>query len=97
MSTKQKKSGDDVVKGGPSSKSGASVMKESTLALKAASLREYFEESKIELKKVNWPARKEVRVTAIAVLILVVVMSVFLGILDIGLVKLMELILSIGK
>ena len=49
-----------------------------------------------ELKKVTWPTKAEVRVTTLAVLILVVVMSIFLGIVDFGLVNLVKLITSLG-
>lgn len=57
---------------------------------------DYFEESKVELKKVTWPTKAEVRVTTFAVLILVVVMSIFLGIVDFGLANLIKLITSLG-
>ena len=61
---------------------------------KAAEIREFFEESKGELKKVTWPTKSEIKVTTLAVLILVVIMSLFLGTVDLGLVKLVELILG---
>lgn len=63
---------------------------------KIQALGRYFEDAKTELGKVSWPTRKEVKVTSIAVLILVVVMSIFLGIADLILSKVMESILSIG-
>ena len=63
---------------------------------KIAELREFFEEARAELKKVTWPTTKEAKTTSIAVLILVVVMALFLGIVDLGLTKLVELILSPG-
>ena len=56
--------------------------------------REYLIESKAEIKKVTWPTKKEARVTSIAVLILVVIMSIFLGFVDFGWTKIIELILS---
>ncbi len=58
--------------------------------------RNYLEESKAEIKKVNWPTKKEARVTSIAVLVLVAVMAVFLGLVDLGWTKIIELILSPG-
>jgi preprotein translocase subunit SecE len=66
------------------------------LSEKIAGASTYFEESKAELKKVTWPTKAEVRVTTFAVLILVVVMSIFLGLVDFGLVNLVKLITSIG-
>lgn len=59
--------------------------------------RTYFEESRAELKKVTWPGKKEVKVTTIAVLILVVVMSIFLGLADVFLSWVIELITSMGR
>lgn len=56
--------------------------------------RDYLVESRAEIKKVTWPTKKEARVTSIAVLILVAVMSVFLGLVDLGWTKVIKLILS---
>ena len=58
--------------------------------------RDYLVESRAEIKKVTWPTKKEARVTSIAVLILVAVMSIFLGVVDLGLTKFVELILTAG-
>jgi preprotein translocase subunit SecE len=63
---------------------------------KIEAARNYFEESKAEIKKVTWPTRAEVRVTTLAVLILVAVMSIFLGLVDFGLVHLVRAITSLG-
>jgi preprotein translocase subunit SecE len=61
---------------------------------KVAQFREFFEEAKIELKKVTFPTRKETMATSTAVLILVFIMSLFLGLVDLGLSKVIEAILS---
>jgi len=61
---------------------------------KAKLLGEFFEQSKGELRKVVWPTRKEVTATSIAVFVLTVVMAVFLGLVDLGLSKLVQSILS---
>ena len=61
-----------------------------------ATFGDYLTESKAEIKKVTWPTKKEARVTSIAVLVLVVVMAVFLGVVDLGMTKIVELILSAG-
>lgn len=63
---------------------------------KAKQLVQYVEDAKAELGKVSWPTKKEVKATSIAVLILVVVMSIFLGLADLLLAKIMESILSIS-
>ncbi|WP_462323362.1 preprotein translocase subunit SecE [Desulfoplanes sp.] len=57
-------------------------------------LRTFFDLSKRELKKVVWPDKKETMSTTGAVAILVVVISLFLGIIDLGLSKIVEAILS---
>lgn len=54
---------------------------------------DFFEEAKGELKKISWPTKKETVTTSTAVLILVVVMSLFLGLVDLGLAKMIEAIL----
>ena len=61
---------------------------------KLGELKTFFEESKVEIKKVVWPTRKETVTTCIAVLVLVLVMSLFLGIVDLGFSKIIEAILS---
>jgi len=61
---------------------------------KVAEFGQYLHESRLELKKVVWPTRKEVIATTIAVLALVSVMCLYLGLVDFGLSKLMQLILS---
>ncbi len=61
---------------------------------KVAEFFQYIRDSRMELKKVAWPTRKEVGATTIAVLLLVAVMVLYLGVVDFGLTKLMKLILS---
>ena len=63
---------------------------------KIASLIRYFEESKVELGKVSWPTKKEVKVTFLAVIGLVVVMAIFLGVVDFLWTTIVQAILSIG-
>jgi len=87
MSTKQKK---------PDKAGEAAAAAVDRSPSKIQALTTYFEDSKVELGKVSWPTRKEVKVTSIAVLVLVVIMSIFLGIADLILSKIMASILSIG-
>ena len=61
---------------------------------KLEQLQDYFEKSKGELRKVTWPTRQETLATCGAVLVLVVVMSLFLGVVDMGLARLVKAILS---
>ncbi|EHJ46305.1 preprotein translocase, SecE subunit [Solidesulfovibrio carbinoliphilus subsp. oakridgensis] len=56
--------------------------------------REFFEQSKVELKKVTWPTRQETVKTGIAVLVFSVVMAIYLGVVDMALSRLVAFILS---
>ncbi|MDL2266893.1 preprotein translocase subunit SecE [Desulfovibrio sp. OttesenSCG-928-G15] len=94
MATKQK----NQVKTGPQTKGqpqGGAVAAASPS--KIQSLTKYFEDSRTELAKVSWPTAKETKVTAFAVLVLVVVMCIFLGLADLLLSSIMEAILSMGR
>jgi preprotein translocase subunit SecE len=50
--------------------------------------------SKVELKKVTWPTPKQTLASTSIVIIVVVVVSTFLGIVDFGLVKIVRLVLG---
>jgi preprotein translocase subunit SecE len=65
-----------------------------SLGSKAGQLKEFFEESKVEIKKVHWPSRKETIATCIAVLVLTTVMAVYLGVVDMALSAAIEAILA---
>ena len=56
--------------------------------------RDFFEQSKVELKKVTWPTRQETVKTGIAVLVFSVVMAIYLGVVDMALSRLVAFILS---
>ena len=58
------------------------------------SLVQYFQDSKVELKKVTWPSRKETMGLTWVVLIFVIIISLFLGVSDLGLSKVVKLILG---
>ncbi len=60
----------------------------------SARVKEFWEQAQGELKKVVWPTQKETMVTTLAVLILVVVLSLFLSLVDVTLAKVVEFILS---
>jgi preprotein translocase subunit SecE len=55
---------------------------------------EYVEDSRGELRKVSWPGIRETRSATFVVLGFVAVMALLLGIVDFGLSKLMQFILS---
>lgn len=51
---------------------------------------QFLSDAKVELKKVTWPNRKELLSTTGIVIILVLIISFFLGIVDLGLVKIIK-------
>ena len=61
---------------------------------KIKELIQFFEESKVEIKKVVWPTRKETIQTCVAVLVLSLVMALYLGAVDFAFSKIVEAILS---
>ncbi len=67
---------------------------DSGIVHKVGKFKDYLELSRLELRKVTWPSSKETKVTSFAVLIFVVVMSVFLGLVDLGLSKLIGIVLT---
>lgn len=64
------------------------------IVAKAREFREYLELSRAELRKVTWPTLKETKATSLVVLGFIVVMAVFLGLVDLGLSKIVALILA---
>ena len=81
----------------------APVIKKHTAPDKAKSLTaepnivqksvQFLREVKIELKKVTWPTRKQTMGSTVVVIILVMIISLFLGLVDVSLSKLMQAIL----
>ena len=64
------------------------------IVAKAKAFSNYLELAKTELRKVTWPTVKETRTTSLVVLAFVVVMAIFLGVVDLGLSKLISFILA---
>jgi preprotein translocase subunit SecE len=56
-------------------------------------IREFFREVKIEIKKVVFPAKDELIGSTWVVIITVIIISLFLGIVDLGLSKLVRMAL----
>jgi preprotein translocase subunit SecE len=55
---------------------------------------QFLRESKMELKKVKWPTRKELLASTAVVIALVIAVSFFLGIIDFGLIKIIKTIVG---
>ncbi|MBW1798736.1 MAG: preprotein translocase subunit SecE [Deltaproteobacteria bacterium] len=56
--------------------------------------RQFIADAKMELKKVTWPTKKELLSTTAVVIILVLLVSFYLGIVDFGLVKIMKSVIG---
>jgi preprotein translocase subunit SecE len=56
--------------------------------------KKFFSEAKLELKKVVWPTKQQTMVSTRVVVIFVVLISIFLGVVDFVLSRLVKLILS---
>ncbi|MFA5392408.1 MAG: preprotein translocase subunit SecE [Candidatus Paceibacterota bacterium] len=57
-------------------------------------IRNYFDESWRELKKVNWPTQHETVKKTVGVLTLSLFIALVLGFLDFGLLQIMKLIIK---
>ena len=53
-------------------------------------VRQFLKESRMELKKVKWPTRKELLVSTSVVIILTLFVAFFLGVVDFGLIKIIK-------
>ncbi len=60
---------------------------------KIISLKEYFKEVYLEGKRITWPPKKETMKGTYVVLITVIIAAIFLGIIDVGLAKLIQALL----
>ena len=56
--------------------------------------KQFLKEVKIELKKVVWPTRKDTIASTSVVLIIVMIIAIFLGLVDLGLSRIIRLILG---
>jgi preprotein translocase subunit SecE len=59
-----------------------------------AKANKFLQEVKVELGKVTWPLRKETVATTWIVVVIIVLISLYLGACDVILAKLMRLILG---
>jgi preprotein translocase subunit SecE len=59
-----------------------------------AKVKQFLKEAKVELKKVTWPTPKQTLASTSVVIVVVVIISVFLGVVDFGLSKIIRLALG---
>lgn len=57
-------------------------------------VRRFLDEAKAELKKVTWPTRKQAIASTAVVIVVVIILSIFLSLVDLGLTKMIKLILG---
>jgi preprotein translocase subunit SecE len=55
---------------------------------------QFLRESRVELRKVTWPTPKEALASTSVVIVVVIIVSTFLGVIDFGLTKLVRLVLG---
>jgi preprotein translocase subunit SecE len=55
---------------------------------------QFLREVKVELKKVTWPSRKQTMGSTVVVLVIVAIISLFLGVVDAGLSGLIRAVLQ---
>lgn len=78
------------VKKAPLSVTKAAVAKKESNFLNKAI--QFLREVKIELKKVTWPSRKQTIGSTVVVIVLVMIISLFLGLVDMGLSSLVRVV-----
>lgn len=64
------------------------------LSTAAAKVRQFLSEAKAELKKVTWPTRKQTVASTAVVIVVVAIIALFLSLVDLGLAKIIKLILG---
>jgi preprotein translocase subunit SecE len=55
---------------------------------------QFLQEVQLELKKVVWPTRKDTIASTSVVLIIVIIIAFFLGLIDLGLTRIIRVILG---
>jgi len=50
----------------------------------------FLRQAKVELKKVKWPTRKELIASTVVVIVLTMLVSCYLGLVDLGLIKIIK-------
>ena len=64
------------------------------IKLMLSKVKRFLREAKVELKKVTWPTPKEALASTSVVIVVVIIVSIFLGVVDLGLTKIIRLVLG---
>jgi len=59
-----------------------------------AQVKQFLKEARVELKKVTWPTPKQTLASTSVVILVSAVVSLFLGLVDFGLTKIIKLVLG---
>lgn len=65
---------------------GFSVLRYTKIAVR------FLKEARIELKRVKWPTRKELLTSTAVVIVLTLIVALYLGVVDFGLIKAIKVI-----
>lgn len=57
-------------------------------------VKEFFQEVAAEFRRVTWPSRNDVAASTMVVMVVVFVLAMYLGAVDVGLSRLVEVILK---
>lgn len=55
---------------------------------------QFLKDVRLELTKVSWPSRRELTGSTIIVIVMSIIMAAFIGVVDLGLSQLLQLILK---
>jgi len=64
------------------------------IQLVLSGVKRFLKEARTELRKVTWPTPKEALASTSVVIVVVIILSIFLGIVDLGLTRIIRLVLS---
>lgn len=57
-------------------------------------IAEFFAGAKVELKKVSWPTKNELKDSTVVVIVSVLMLAFFVGVVDLVLSKIVELVIK---
>ncbi|WP_420471855.1 MULTISPECIES: preprotein translocase subunit SecE [unclassified Brevundimonas] len=76
---------------------GSAVAADAPAPKKRTSIPQFASQVRAEGRKIVWPSRKETWITSVMVFIMVAIATVFFAIVDFGLTRLSQVVLSIGQ
>ena len=74
----------------PKKRAETGKARESSILMYFSKAGQFLRESKMELKKVKWPTRKELFASTAVVVVLTLIIAFYLGLVDFGLIKIIK-------